>query len=184
MKNEALQEAVSMIDDKYVEEAQKPFQKRRTAPTALKICLAAAACAAAVCAVVFIPHGKAADILVSGKNPSESPVAVRSYDNEVGVIRAFAVEYVDIPVSITSSEKSVVEISDGTLHVEGDKENVFNADFELELFGNASLVWTVPLGDASTEYELTVQTGNHSRVLALSYDESEKKWTVREKSVN
>ena len=184
MKNDALQEAVSMIDDKYVEEAQKPFQRRKSAPTAIKICFAAAACAAAVCAVVFIPHGKAADILVSGKNPSASPVAVRSYDNEVGVIRAFAVEYIDIPVSITSSEKSVVGISGGTLCVEGDKENVYNADFELELFGNASLVWTVPLGERSDEYELTLRTGKHTRVLALSFDEGENKWTVREKSAN
>lgn len=184
MKNEALQDAVSMIDDKYIEEAQKPFAKRKIAPTAIKICFAAAACAAAVCAVVFIPHGKAADILVSGKNPSASPVAVRSYDNEVGVIRAFAVEYIDIPVSITSSEKSVVGISGGTLCVEGDKENVYNADFELELFGNASLVWTVPLGERSDEYELTLRTGKHTRVLALSFDEGENKWTVREKSAN
>ena len=133
---------------------------------------------------MFIPHGKAADILVSGKNPSASPVAVRSYDNEVGVIRAFAVEYIDIPVSITSSEKSVVGISGGTLCVEGDKENVYNADFELELFGNASLVWTVPLGERSDEYELTLRTGKHTRVLALSFDEGENKWTVREKSAN
>ena len=184
MKNEALQEAVSMIDDKYVEEAQKPFPKRKAAPTAIKICLAAAACAAAVCAVLFIPQGKAVDILVSGKNPSESPVSVRSYDNEAGVIRAFAVEYIDIPVSITSSDKTVVGISDGTLYVEDDKESVYNADFELELFGNASLVWTVPLSDRSVEYEFTAQMGKHSRVLTLSFDESENKWTVREKSVN
>ena len=51
MKNEALQDAVSMIDDKYIEEAQKPFAKRKTASTAIKICFAAAACAAAVCAL-------------------------------------------------------------------------------------------------------------------------------------
>lgn len=184
MKNEALQEAVSMIDDKYVEEAQKPFQKRRTAPTALKICLAAAACAAAVCAVVFIPHGKAADILVSGKNPSASPVAVRNYDNEVSVIRAYAVEYIDIPVSIASTEKSVVSISGGTLYVEGNKETVYDAGFELELFGNASLVWTVPLDNKSAEFELTSQTGRHTRVLTLSFNESENGWTVSEKSVN
>lgn len=182
MKNEALQDAVSMLDDKYIEEAQQPFPKRKIAPTAIKICLAAAACAAAVCAVMFIPHGRAADILVFGKNPSASPVAVRSCDNEVGVIRAFAVEYLDIPVSISSSDKTVVGISGGTLYVEGDKENVYNADFELELFGNASLVWTVPLGDSSVEYELTAQTGKHSRVLTLSFDESENKWTVCEKS--
>lgn len=184
MKNEALQDAVSMIDDKYIEEAQKPFAKRKTSSTAIKICFAAAACAAAVCAVVFIPHGKAADILISGKNPSASPVAVRSNDSEVGIIRAFAVEYIDIPVSINSSEKNVVSISGGTLYIEGAKETVYDADFELELFGNTSLVWTVPLDDKSAEYELTAQTGNHTRVLVLSFDESENKWTVSEKSVN
>ena len=184
MKNEALQDAVSMIDDKYIEEAQKPFAKRKTASTAIKICFAAAACAAAVCAVVFIPHGKAADILISGKNPSASPVAVRSNDSEVGIIRAFAVEYIDIPVSINSSEKNVVSISGGTLYIEGAKETVYDADFELELFGNASLVWTVPLDDKTAEFTLTAQTGNHSRVITLSFDESENKWTVSEKSVN
>lgn len=183
MKHEALEDAVSMLDDKYIEEAQKPFPKRKAAPLAIKICFAAA-CAAAVCAFLFIPQGKSADILISGKNPSENPVVVRSYDNEAGVIRAFAIEYLDIPVSFTSSDKTIVSISDGTLYVEGNKENVYNADFELELFGNASLVWTVPLNDTSVEYELTAQTGKHSRVLALSYNEVEKKWTVREKSAN
>ena len=67
MKNEALQDAISMLDDKYIEEAQKPFAKRKTAPTAIKICFAAAACAAAVCAFVFFPRGRAADILVFGE---------------------------------------------------------------------------------------------------------------------
>lgn len=184
MKNEALTNAVSMLDDKYIEEAQKPFAKRKTAPTAIKICFAAAACAAAVCAFVFFPRGRAADILVFGENPSASPVAVRSYDNEVGVIRAFAVEYLDIPVSITSSDKSVVSISGGSLHPDGDKENVLGADEPLELNGNASLVWTVPLDDKTVEFTLTAQTGNHSRVITLSFDESENKWTVREKSAN
>ena len=184
MKHEALQDAVSMIDDKFIEEAQKPFSKRKTAPTAIKICFAAAACAAAVCAFVFFPRGKAADILVFGENPSVSPVAIRSYDNEAGVIRAYAVESVDIPVNITSSDKSVVSISGGTLCFEGNKELACDADYELELFGNASLVWNVPLDDRSAEFTLTAQTGNHSRVLALSFDESENKWTVREKSAN
>ena len=182
MKNEALQDAISMLDDKYIEEAQKPFAKRKTAPMAIKICFAAAACAAAVCAFVFFPRGRAADILVFGENPSASPIAVRSYDNEAGVIRAYAVESVDIPVNITSSDKSVVSISGGTLYVEGAKGNVCNSDFEL--FGNASLVWNVPLDDRSAEFTLTAQTGNHSRVLALSFDEGENKWTVREKSSN
>ena len=68
------------------------------------------------------------------------------------------------------------------MYVEGAKENVCNSDFEL--FGNASLVWNVPLDDRSAEFTMTAQTGNHSRVLALSFDESENKWTVREKSSN
>ena len=184
MKNEAFTNAVSMLDDKFVEEAQKPFAKRKTAPTAIKICFAAAACAAAVCAFVLFPRGKAADILVFGENPSASPVAVRSYDNEGNVILGFAIEHLDIPISVTSSEKSVVRISGGSLHFDGDKENALGADEPFELNGNASLVWTVPLNDKTAEFTLTAQTGNHSRVLTLSFDKSENKWTVREKSAN
>ena len=55
MKHEAFSEAVSMIDDRFVEEAQKPFRKRKSAP-AIKLCFAAAACAAAICAFLFIPR--------------------------------------------------------------------------------------------------------------------------------
>lgn len=182
MKHEAFTDALSMIDDKFVEEAQKPAVKRSFAPTVIKIGFAAAACAAAVCAFIFLPKGNAADILISGEKPSAGPVVVRSYDdNSVGVIRAYAIEYVDIPVSITSSDKSVVGISGGTLRLDFDKENVYNADYKLELFGNASLVWNVPLDDKSAEFTLKVQTGNQTRVFELSFDESENKWKMCEK---
>lgn len=179
MKHEAFSDALSMIDDKFVVEAQKPIAKRSFAPTVIKIGFAAAACAAAVCAFILFPRGNSADILISGEKPSAGPVIVRSYDNNsVGVIRAYAIEYLDIPVSITSSEKSVVEISGGTLRCEGNNEQ---ADTRFEVFGNASLVWNVPLDDKSAEFTLKVQTGNQTRVFELSFDESESKWTMCEK---
>ena len=181
MKHEAFQDAVSMIDDRFVEEAQTFAVKRSFAPNIIKIGFAAAACAAAVFAILFFPRGKSADILVCGQNPSASPVAVRSYDSEVGVIRAYAVESADIPVKITSSEKSVVDITGGTLRFEGNSEQVY--DTRLEVFGNASLVWTVPLDNRSAALELSAQTGNQTRVFALFYDESDNTWKISEKTV-
>lgn len=183
MKHEALQDAVSMIDDKYIEEAQTPSVKRSFAPRIIKIGFAAAACAAAVCAFLFFPRGKSAEILVCGQNPSASPIAVRSYDSEVGVIRAYAIESVDIPVNITSSDKSVIDFNGGTLRHEGNNEQVYGADTRLEVFGNASLIWTVPLDNRSATLELSAQTGNQTRVFALSFDESDNSWKISEKTV-
>lgn len=180
MKHEALTEAISMLDDRLLEEAQQPFRKRSALPLALKACGAAAVCAAAVGAFLLIPRGSGADILVLGENPSVKPVSVKSADVGISAVRAFAIEYTDIPVSISSSEKTVVSISAGELFITGDGEAKVRAETPLELNGGASLLWSVPLLDVSEEYTLTAQTGKHCRILLLSFDESTQEWTVSE----
>ena len=180
MKHEALTEAISMLDDELIAEAQEPFRKRRIAPV-IRLCAAAAACAAAVGAFLLIPRGSGADILIMGEDPAGSPVAIRTENNEeIGVIRAFALEYTEIPVSIVSAEKTVVSVSGGELYITGEGEEKVPAASPLELDGNASLVWSVPLWDAGAELELTVRTGADCRVFMLSFDESAQEWTIRE----
>lgn len=180
MKHEALTEAISMLDDELIAEAQEPFRKRRIAP-AIRFCAAAAACAAAVGAFLLIPRGSGADILIMGADPTERPVAIRTESNEeVSVIRAFALEYTDIPVSVVSSEKTTVSVSGGELYIIGEGEEKVPAASPLELSGSASLVWSVPLWDAVAELELTARTGAECQVFLLSFDESAQEWTIRE----
>ena len=179
MKHEALTDAISMLDDGLIEEAQQPFHKRR-ASSAIKLCAAAPACAAAVGAFLLIPRGGSADILIMGEDPSENPVTIRTVDSEPGVIRAFALEYTDIPVNVVSSEKTVISVSAGELYLTGDVEDKVYVESSVELEGNASLLWSVPLWDAYAEYQLTAETGESFRVLVLSFDESTQEWTVKE----
>lgn len=179
MKHEAFTEAVSMIDDKFIEEAQKPFPKRKSA-SAVKICVAAAACAAAICAVLFIPRGKAADILINGENPSESPVTVLSQKGRSGDIAVHLIEIAEIPVEITAEGKTSVSVSGGTVSLA--ENGSVNAKTELEIEGKASLLWSVVLGSESEEFTFTAKSGSRSRVLTLAFDENRNGWVIREKS--
>lgn len=185
MKHEALTDAISMLDDDLVAEALEPFRKRRYAPV-IRLCAAAAACAAVVCGFLLIPKDSGTNILVMGADPSVSPVAVNTEvsggDDEVSVVRAFALDCTDIPVSVVSSGKTVVSVSAGELYITDGNEERTPADSPLELNGNASLLWSVPLWDSSARFELTVQTGDSCRVLLLSYDENAQEWTVTERS--
>ena len=184
MKHEALTEAISMLDDELIAEAQQPFRKRRFS-TAVKFCAAAASCAAVVGAFLLIPRGGGVDILVMGVDPSQQPVAVRNEDSgEVGVIRAFALEYTDILVTVNAPGRTAVSVSAGELRLAGDVTASVPAGEALELDGSAELLWSVPLWDGSAEYQLTAQTGNSRRTLLLSYDESAQEWTVREAPAN
>lgn len=179
MKHEAFTEAISMLDDKFVEEAQKPFAKRNSAP-AIRICFAAAACAAAICAFLFVPRGKPADILVHGENPSAAPVAAVSEASGNPAIRTHAFEIAEIPVEITAEGKTAVSVSGGTVSLA--ENGSVNAKNELEIDGKAALLWSVVLGSESEEFTLTAKTGNHSRVLSLVYDRDANGWVIREKS--
>lgn len=179
MKHEAFTEAISMLDDKFVEEAQKPFAKRNSAP-AIRICFAAAACAAAICAFLFIPRGKPADILVHGENPSASPVSVLSEKGRSGDIAIQLIEITKIPVEITAEGKTAVSVSEGTVSLADNSSE--NAGSSIEIDGKASLLWSVVLGSESEEFTLTAKTGNHSRVLSLVFDKDANGWVIRENS--
>ncbi|MDY4588083.1 MAG: hypothetical protein SPD47_06500 [Oscillospiraceae bacterium] len=186
MKQEALTQAISMIDDELLAEAQEPSKWRRAFPTALKICIGAAACAAAVGVSLLIPRGGSAGILVYGEDPSKAPVAVRTVtdteDNaDAYAARAFALECTDIPVEVVTTEKTVVSISGGELFIAGENEDIVPAECPLELDRNTSLVWSVPLWDGAAEHELTAQWGSRSRVLIISFDENAGEWTIQEK---
>lgn len=186
MKHEALTQAISMIDDELLAEAQEPSKRRRAFPTALKICIGAAACAAAVGLSLLIPRGGSAGILVYGEDPAKAPVSVRTVtdagDNAgAAAARAFALECTDIPVEIVTSEKTVVNISGGELFIAVENEDTVPAECPLELTRNTSLVWSVPLWDGAAEHQLTAQTGSRSRVLLISFDESAGEWTIQEK---
>ena len=182
MKHEALTEAISMLDDRLIDEAQQPFKMRSALPAVMKLCGAAAVCAAAVGAFLLIPRGSGADILVFGEDPSVKPISLKNDESDIGVARAFAIEFADIPVEITSSEKTVVSISAGELFIAGSGEADVRAELPLELNGGASLMWSVPLNDIGEEYTLTAQTGENCRVLLLSFDESAQEWTIMENS--
>lgn len=181
MKHEALTEAISMLDDKLIDEARQPFKRRGAFPAAIKLCGAAAACAAAVGAFLLIPRGGGADILVFGEDPAACPVAVTTCA-EIGVTRSSALELAEIPVSVASSEKTVVSISAGELFVAENGEEDVLADAPLEINGGASLIWSVPLTDVGEEYTLTAQTGQNRRVLHLAFDEKTRRWTIRDYS--
>ena len=182
MKHEALTQAISMIDDELLAEAQEPSKRRRALPTALKICIGAAACAAAVGVSLLIPRGGSAGILVYGEDPAKAPVAVRTVtDAGAAAVRAFALECTDIPVEIVTSEKTVVSISGGELFIAGENEDLVPAECPLELTRNTSLIWSVPLWDGAAEHELTAQWGSNIRVLIISFDESAGEWTIQEK---
>lgn len=185
MKHEALTQAISMIDDELLAEAQEPSKRRRAFPTALKICIGAAACAAAVGLSLLIPRGGSAGILVYGEDPAKAPVSVHTVtdagDNAGAAARAFALECTDIPVEIVTSEKTVVSISGGELFIAGENEDTVPAECPLELTRNTSLVWSVPLWDGAAEHELTAQTGSNIRVLLISFDESAGEWSIQEK---
>lgn len=186
MKHEALTQAISMIDDELLAEAQEPSKRRRAFPTALKICIGAAACAAAVGLSLLIPRGGSAGILVYGEDPAKAPVSVHTVtdagDNAgAAAARAFALECTDIPVEIVTSEKTVIGISGGELFIAGENADTVPAECPLELNRNTSLVWSVPLWDGAAEHELTAQWGSRSRVLIISFDESAGEWTIQEK---
>ncbi len=181
MKHEALTDAISMLDDDLVAEAQEPFRKHSAAPV-ISFC-AAAACAAAVFAFVLLPKGSGAEILVMGADPSASPVVVhseRTRDVGISIVSAFAVEYTDIPVSVVSEGKTVVSVSAGELYIMGEETEY--AQIPLELNGDASLVWSVPLWDGGEQFEFTAQTGKNCRTLLLSFDEASQEWTITESS--
>ncbi|MGN1339082.1 MAG: hypothetical protein ACI4WS_02200 [Oscillospiraceae bacterium] len=173
-----------MLDDELVAEAQQPFRKRGHAPV-IRLCAAAAACAAAVFGLLLIPKG-GADILVMGSDPAAGPVAVDTRqdsgnENEVSIIRAYALEPTDIPVSIAASGRTVITVSAGELYITDDGERV-PASSPLKLNGNASLIWSVPLWDGTNEFELTMQSGGSSRILRLSCDQTTQEWTIAESS--
>ena len=66
MKHEAFVDAVTMLDDDIIAEAQEPFRRKSRAKV-IGFCSAAAACAAVIGAVLLLPGGNGADILVMGR---------------------------------------------------------------------------------------------------------------------
>lgn len=179
MKHDALTQAISMLDDDLIAEAREPFSKRSYAPF-IGICSAAAVCAAAVGAVLFLPFGSGTELLIMGQDPSEKAVTLHSEPNtQARAISAFSFDCTDIPVSVVSSGSTVISVSCGELYVLDGAEKV-PATSPLELDGDASLVWSVPLWDSALQLELTAQTGKECRVLMLRFDEELQEWTITE----
>lgn len=181
MKHDALTEAISMLDYGLIAEAREPFRKQNYA-SVIGFCSAAAVCAAAVGAVLFLPRSSGAEILIMGQNPSEKAVTLSLESGsaaEVSAIRAFSFDYTDIPVSVVSSKPTVITVSGGELCVlDGSEKEPVSSPLELD--GNASLVWSVPLWDAGSQFELSAQTGKECHILLLSFDEEMQEWTVTE----
>ncbi len=180
MKHEAFVDAVTMLDDDIIAEAQEPFRRKSRAKV-IGFCSAAAACAAVIGAVLLLPGGNDVDILVMGRELSDSPIALSSgnADSERAAISAYSLEPTDIPVSIDAHGLTVVTVYGGEIYQEGLTQP---AETPLEITGSSALVWSVPLWDASREFTLTAQTGNHCRILRLSFDDSLQEWTVSESS--
>lgn len=179
MKHDALTQAISMLDDELIAEAREPFCKRGYA-SVIGLCSAAAVFAAAVGAVLFLPSGSGTEILIMGQNPSEKAVTLHPEPNaEVRAISAFSFDCTDIPVSVVSSGSTVISVSGGELYVVDGAEKE-PAPSPLELGGKASLVWSVPLWDAASQFELSAQTGKKCTILMLSFDEELQEWTIKE----
>ena len=154
MKHEAFVDAVTMLDDDIIAEAQEPFRRKSRAKV-IGFCSAAAACAAVIGAVLLLPGGNGADILVMGRELSDSPIALSSGNSDAdrAAISAYSLEGLTQP-----------------------------AETPLEITGSSALVWSVPLWDSSREFTLTAQTGNHCRILRLSFDDSLQEWALSESS--
>ena len=180
MKHEALADAITMLDDDIIAEAQEPFRRRSPLPI-FGACTAAAACAAA--GIVFFVSGRSGtDILVMGADPSEKAVTISSPAAAAVAAadaRAYSMDTTDISVEITASGTTVVDVSGGELLVVG-ADSTLPAERPLEISGEASLIWSVPLWDNGAEFELTAQNGGSSRVLLLSFDDSTQEWVVSE----
>lgn len=171
MKNEALSDAVSMIDDRFIAEAQEPFQKRCSSPLKIKIC-AAAACIAA--AFLLIPRGQSADVLIYGENPAKKPVTVRLVENENSA-RAISIEFADIPVTVSAAGKTEVSVSSGELFF---NENRTPAENPLILEKSAEILWSIPLMDKEQKSTLIVKTAKQSQILTLSFDKGSGSWII------
>lgn len=176
MKHEALSDAVSMIDDRFIAEAREPFQKHSSSPLIIKIC-AAAACVAAA-AFLLIPRGQSADILIYGENPAKNPVAVRSIGSENSAARAFSIEIADIPVTVSAAGKTKVSVSGGGLFFNENGRKT-PAENPLTLEKSAEILWSVPLTDKDQQSTFTVKTAKQSQILTLSFDEGSGNWIVK-----
>ena len=184
MKHEAFTQAISMLDDELIAEAQQPFGKRNYA-SVIGFCSAAAVCAAAVTSILLLPRGSGAEILVMGQDPLSKAVTLSTEPEAAAqaapasAIRAFSFDCTDIPVSVASTGSTVISVSGGELYIMGGAEKE-PALSPLELDGNAALVWSVPLWDSAAQFELCAQTGKTSRILLLSFDEELQEWTITE----
>lgn len=180
MKHEAFVDAVTMLDDDIIAEAQEPFRRKSHAKV-IGFCSAAAACAAVIGAVLLLPGGNSVDILVMGRELSDSPIALSSGNSDAdrAAISAYSLEPTDIPVSIDAHGLTVVTVYGGEIYKEGLTQP---AETPLAITGSSVLVWSVTLWDSSREFTLTAQTGNHCRILRLSFDDSLQEWTFSESS--
>ncbi len=181
MKHEAFVDAVSMLDDDIIAEAQEPFSRKSRA-RAIGFCSAAAACAAVIGAILLFPGEKGADFLVMGKALSGGSVVIGDDQNLAenrAAISAYALEPTDIPISIAAHGLTVVTVSGGELYSES---STAPAETPLEICETASFTWSIPMWNASEEFTLTAQTGNVCRVLVISYDDSIQEWTAAESS--
>ena len=183
MKHEALTDAISMLDDDILAEAQEPFRRRSAAPILMKSCLAAAALCAAVAGFLLIPKSGGVDVLIMGEDPSRQPVAISSGDSGlVSAVRAFSLEYTEIPVEIKSAQKTIISISGGELYLSGEGNERVPAASPYEVDGSGSLIWSVPLWDSVAEFELTAAVGGEVRIYSLSFDEAQQVWNITERS--
>lgn len=139
MKHEAFVDAVTMLDDDIIAEAQEPFRRKSRAKV-IGFCSAAAACAAVIGAVLLLPGGNGVDILVMGRELSDSPIALSSgnADSERAAISAYSLEPTDIPVSIDAHGLTVVTVYGGEIYQEGLTQP---AETPLEITGSSALVW-------------------------------------------
>lgn len=180
MKHEAFVDAVSMLDDDIISEAQEPFHRRSRARI-IAFC-SAAACAALTGLFLLLPGEKGSDIIVMGRDISEGAVVIGSESgssDDIAAVRTFSLEPTDITISISARDTTVITVSGGEIYTENSAVPV---ETPLEISETTSLVWSVPLWRASQDLTLTVQTGNNCRVLLISYDDSLQEWTITESS--
>ena len=179
MKHEAFVDAVSMLDDDIISEAQEPFHRGSRARI---IAFCSAAACAALTGLFLLPGEKGSDIIVMGKDISEGAVVIGSesgFSDDIAAVRAFSLEPTDITISISARDTTVITVSGGEIYTENSEVPV---ETPLEISETTSLVWSVPLWRASQDLTLTVQTGNNCRVLLISYDDSLQEWTITESS--
>lgn len=176
MKHEALTEAITMIDDKFIAEAQE-ITPRKAAYLPKIFTFAGAAAAAVIAAVMLLPKS-GGEILVYGSR-LDAPAAITP--DSGGIARASVFMQAEIPLEI-KAEKAAVTVSDGEIFL-ADSADV-PLELPAEISGDTQLVWIVPLDSNGNAPTLTVASDKETSTFNVSFDEETGVWFIGKEKID